>query len=76
MTKTQVGKATKRETRGLGVNGRPVIVSLEFPNIVGLRLKGTRTTYLTTAEACYWMAAKAAVAAAKAEKRKARRNRP
>lgn len=75
MTKTQVGKSTRRETRGLGVNGRPVIVSLEFPNIVGLRLKGTRTTYYVTAEACYWMAAKQAMAAAKTEKRKARRQR-
>lgn len=75
MTKTRVGKTTKRETQGFGIQGRVVVVTVDFPNIIGLRLKGTKTTYYTTAEACWWMAAKAKAAYDKAEKKKAKKAR-
>lgn len=75
MTKTRVGKTTIRETQGPGEKGRPVIVSIDFPNVVGFRLKGMRKVYFTTAEACWWMAAKAEIARKQAEKRKAKKGR-
>ena len=54
MTKTRVGRTVKRETQGPGVFERSiernVIVSVEYPNLVGFRLKGTRRTYQITAE--------------------------
>lgn len=75
MTKTRVGRTTIREAQGFGIQGRPVIVSIDYPNVIGFRLKGMRKTYYTTVEACWWMAAKAAAAAAKAEKRKAKKEK-
>lgn len=54
---------------------RAVIVSLEAPNIIGFRLKGTRRVYTLTAEHCYWAACKAQLAMDKKEKAKAKKNR-
>jgi len=51
---------------------RPVIVSLEPPNVIGFRLKGLRRTFFLTVEGCYMQAVKAAVAAEKKEKAKAK----
>lgn len=51
---------------------RPVIVSIEPPNVVGFRLKGMRTTYYLTAEGCFMQAVKAKIAADKREKAKAK----
>jgi hypothetical protein len=79
MTKTRVGKKVRRETQGPGVFersvDRAVIVSVEYPNIIGLRLKGTRRTYYLAAESAYVYAARLQVAHDKAEKIKARKLR-
>lgn len=59
---TKVRKAVRRETFGClyeSGKSRPVIVSIEPPNLVGLRLKGTRRTYWLTAESIYMQALKA-----------------
>ena len=67
---TVITRIVRRETASQGVfergKYRAVIITLDPPNVIGFRLKGTRTTYRLTAEGCYWMA----IAAAKlAEKR-------
>jgi len=71
---TKCKKPVYRETAG-GVlergKIRPVIVSIEPPNIVGVRLKGMRTTYYLTSEAIFMQAVKAKVAHTKREKAKA-----
>lgn len=54
---------------------RPVIVSVEPPNVIGFRLKGMRTTYYLTAEGCFMQAVKAKVAGDKREKAKAKKAR-
>jgi len=73
---TKVKKAVYRETAG-GIfsqgKKRPVIVSLEPPNVIGFRLKGTRRTYTLTAEGCFMQALKAHLAAEKKEKTKKKR---
>ncbi|MHA2279686.1 MAG: hypothetical protein ACXAC5_02165 [Promethearchaeota archaeon] len=75
---TKVKKPVRRETHG-GVFSqgklRPVIVSVEPPNVIGFRLKGTRRTYYLTAEGCYLKAVQAAIAAEKREKAKARKEK-
>lgn len=72
---TKVRKTVYRETVG-GIlergKNRPVIVSIEPPNIIGLRLKGMRKTFYLTAEGCFMQAVKAHVAAEKREKAKAK----
>ena len=79
MTKTQLGKTVRRETQGPGVFERSVrrvvVVSLDYPNVIGLRLKGNRRTYFLTAEDAYWYAMRMQVAHDKAEKIKARKAR-
>jgi hypothetical protein len=40
---------------------RPVIVSLEPPDLIGFRLKGTRRTYHLTAGRCYRLAVQASI---------------
>jgi len=79
MTKTFPGKSVKRETCSPGIysqgKNRTVIVSVEFPNIVGFRLKGTRTTYELDAESLFWVAMKATIAREKKEKAKAKKER-
>ena len=54
---------------------RPVVVSIEPPNLLGFRLKGTRRTYYLTAEAGYLMAIKAVLRAQAAEKKAQRKTR-
>lgn len=72
---TQCKKPVHRETSG-GIlergKVRPVIVSIEPPNIIGFRLKGMRTTYYLTAEGCFMQAVKAKIAHDKREKQKAK----
>lgn len=70
---TKVKKAVRRETVG-GVfsagKTRPVIVSVEPPNVLGFRLKGMRRTFYLTAEGCFMQAVQAHVRAEKKEKAK------
>lgn len=56
----------RRETSGTIFDRgqrRRVIVSLEPPNVIAVRLKGTRTEHRITSEAVYMMALKAHLAA-------------
>lgn len=75
---TKVKKKLCRETHG-GVFSqgkiRPVIVSLEPPNVIGFRLKGTHRTYYLTAEGLYIKAVQATLAAEKREKAKKKKCR-
>lgn len=75
---TKVRKPLYRETIG-GVfsagKTRPVIVSLEPPNVIGFRLKGMRRTYYLTAEGLFFQALKAQLAAEKKEKTKEKKLR-
>jgi len=75
---TKVNKPLYRETCG-GIfsrgKTRPVIVSLEPPNVVGFRLKGMHTTYHLTAEGCFMQALKAHLALEKREKAKMKKAR-
>lgn len=57
---------------------RPVIVSIEPPNVLSFRLKGTRRSYCLTTEVAYVVALRAhlqsiAKEKAKAKKKKGRR---
>lgn len=72
---TIIRKTVRRETRmQVCERGtRNVIVSIEPPGIVGFRLKGTRRTYSLTADALYWLALKAHLAAERREKAKAKK---
>jgi hypothetical protein len=78
MTKIQGNRIVRRETydtryeRG---KDRPIVVSIEAPNLLGFRLKGTRQTFYLTVEGCYMRAVQIKVAADKAEKAKARKLR-
>lgn len=73
---TKVKKPIYRETL-VGTKGgifsagktRPVIVSIEPPNVLGFRLKGTRKTVYLTAEGCFLQALKLQLAAEKREKK-------
>jgi uncharacterized ParB-like nuclease family protein len=75
---TKCTRPVYRETHG-GIydrgKTRPVIVSVEPPNVIGFRLKGCRKTYYLTAEGCFMKAVQAAVAAEKREKAKAKKKR-
>jgi len=75
---TKVKKTVRRETTG-GIfekgKVRPVIISLEPPNVIGFRLKGMHRSYFLTAEGCYMQALRVAIAAEKREKQKRRKNR-
>ena len=79
MTKTRVGRTVRRETQGPGVfersMDRAVMVTLNYPNIIGLRLKGTRRTYPLSAESAYEYALRLQVAHDKAEKAKTKKLR-
>lgn len=75
---TIIGNVVRRQTHGTVWDcgkRRPVIVSLEPPNLIGFRLKGTRRTYYLTADGCYVKAVQLAVAAAKREKKKAKQEK-
>ena len=75
---TKCHKSVYRETVG-GVFSRgkirPVIVSIEPPNVIGFRLKGMRKTFFLTAEGCFLKAVQAQITADKREKAKAKRGR-
>ena len=75
---TVVKKPVKRETFG-GIfdrgKCRPVIVSIEPPNLVGLRLKGMKRTYYLTAESIFMQALKASLVSEKKEKGKNKRSK-
>ncbi len=62
---TKLKQIVQRETFGTVFSqgkDREVIVSLEPPNVIGFRLKGTRQTYYLTSDGCYMAAVKAAIA--------------
>ena len=54
---------------------RPVIVSIEPPNVIGFRLKGMHKTFYLTAEICFLQAVKAQLMADKREKAKNKKTR-
>ena len=67
---TDLTKEVKRESKGyVFYKGKPraVIIGIEPPQLITLRLKGCKQKYKLTADELYWMAVKQAVA----EKRKA-----
>lgn len=75
---TKCHKPVYRETIG-GIfstgKTRPVIVSIEPPNVIGFRLKGMRKTFYLTAEGCFLQAVKAQLLADKREKDKGKKAR-
>lgn len=75
---TKCHKPVYRETIG-GIfstgKTRPVIVSIEPPNVIGFRLKGMRKTFYLTAEGCFLQAVKAQLLADKREKAKGKKAR-
>ncbi len=64
---TRAVKPVRRETAA-SLQGRPIVVSIEPPSLIGLRLKGTRKTEYLPAEAAYWIAVKLRVADEKRQK--------
>ncbi len=75
---TKVKKPIYRETVGGILSSgkiRPVIVSIEPPNVIGFRLKGMHRTVYLTAESCFLKAVQAQIIADKREKAKAKRGR-
>lgn len=73
---TTCTRPVRRETHGTIFEcgkHRPVIVSIEPPNVIGLRLKGTRRTYFLTSEVAYMVALRAHLAALKKEKARAKK---
>ncbi len=65
---TKLKQIVRRETFGTIYSqgkDREVIVSLEPPNVIGFRLKGTQQTYYLTSDGCYMAAVKAALATEK-----------
>lgn len=70
---TKLKRTVRRETHGTVYSQgkhREVIVSIEPPNVLGFRLKGTRRTYYLTSDGCYLVAVKAALLAEKRERSK------
>lgn len=76
---TKVKKPIYRETVSGGIfslgKNRPVIVSIEPPNVLGFRLKGQRKTVYLTAEGCFMQAMSAQLSHEKREKAKDRKKR-
>lgn len=79
---TKVTRPVRRETIAVDGGGilslgkvRPVIVSIEPPNVMGFRLKGQRKTFHLTAEYCFLQAVKAQLAAEQREKNKNQKTR-
>jgi len=73
---TIVKKKVKRETIGTVFEKgkhRPVIVSIEPPNIISFRLKGMKTSYSLTTQALYMMALKAHLSSEQREKTRKKR---
>lgn len=61
---TKLNKAIKRESSDSIFEqrkARPVIITLNPPNLVGLRLKGTLRTYYLPAEKLYRLAVQASI---------------
>ena len=69
---TRCTRPVKRETAGI-VQGRPVVIVIEPPNLIGFRLKGLRRIEYMTAEACYWWALKRRVNLEQLDKARARK---
>lgn len=75
---TKISRPTKRETYGTVFSQgkhRPVIVSIQPPNVIGFRLKGTRRIYYLTSDGLYLRALQSQIAADKHEKAKERKAR-
>ncbi len=72
---TKIKTKVERETFGTIFSQgkeREVIVTLQPPNVIGFRLKGSQDTYYLTTEGCYMVAIQAEAASAK-RARKAKR---
>ena len=72
---THLTKPVTRISRGkVREAGKPrnIVVILRPPNVIGFRAKGCRKEYQLTTEACYTMAVRAEVTAAKRLKAKER----
>ncbi len=70
---TKLKRTVSRETHGTIYSQgkhRSVVVSIEPPNVLGFRLKGTRTTYYLTSDGCYLAAVQATLAAEKRDRSK------
>jgi hypothetical protein len=75
---TVIKQRVIRETHGTVFSqgeDRAVIVSIEPPNVLGFRLKGTRQTYYLTADGLFLQALRVYVDAEKRERAKAREAR-
>ncbi len=68
---TRCTKVVRRESFA-SLQGRPIIISIEPPSLIGLRLKGTRRTEYLPADSAYWIAVKARLACEKRDKTKAK----
>ena len=65
---TKLNKIIKRESDATVFEKskhRNIIITLEPPNLLGFRLKGTRRKYYLTSESCYVLALKAELMAQK-----------
>ena len=69
---TTLTRPVRRETTRTTDGGRQIIVTLEPGDLIRFRLKGCRKTFATTLHACYYMAVKAEVQAARQAKKAAR----
>ena len=70
---TTLTKSVSRESKGYVFykgKDRAVVIGIEPPQLITLRLKGCKVKYKLTADELYWMAAKQAVAEAQKAKRK------
>lgn len=75
---TKLSKTVQRETSATVRDAgrvRQVIVSLEPTCLIGLRLKGTRTTYYLDAAGAWYAAVRAQAAADARDRRQKRRQR-
>ena len=69
---TPLHKTVARKSNGNGPNRRQFVITIEPGDVIGFRDERRRKTYYVPLAACYEMAIKAEVAAARAAKRKAR----
>ncbi len=71
-----LNKTVSRESHGFvreAGKTRQVIIILQPPNLIGFRAKGCRKVYHLTSDACYSLAVKAELAAARREKMQAKK---
>ena len=69
---TDIRKPVHRRTVSPNYMGRRIVVSIEPGDVLGFREERTRRTFRLPVSACWQFAVKLAVAADKAEKRRAK----